>query len=217
MAAIFRVHGPFEVQRSGEDHICITPGCSDFWSQAGARDLAKERGCYVFAIQAADGIRPVYVGKTTRSFDEECFTYRNVLSHYQHAALATSNGVPVIPLMFLLVLDREKGPPNIGAIAELEWFLIHNAAARNPRLSNIQGTKMEEWGIAGIIRGGRGRTSDDAESFRNMMALESDLARDEEDAAQVLEQVVNATEQSVGQTEGTGDEGAPESLASGDA
>jgi hypothetical protein len=82
--------------------------------------------------------------------------------------------------MFLIVLDPEKGPLNVGAIGELELFLIHNAAARNPRLSNIQGTRMEEWGIAGIIRGGRGRTSNDAEKFRTMMALESDQVTGEE-------------------------------------
>lgn len=124
--------------------------------------MAKERGCYLFAIRAAKGFRPIYVGKTKKSFEKECFTYHKVADHYQPALGNMGKDTPVL---FLLTLGRGKGPINNRAIAQLEAFLIQNAVAKNPDLSNIQGTKQEEWGIKGVIRGGKARFPNLRNSF----------------------------------------------------
>ena len=62
--AEFLIEGPYEVpfeQRPGGRVILY----NDFWTQTDdLRDLAQERGCYVFAIRAGKGATPIYVGKS---------------------------------------------------------------------------------------------------------------------------------------------------------
>lgn len=168
MPATFRVRGPFLIPCKGKYNRFIQSACPDFWKQPETSILAKERGCYVFAIRAARGFRPIYVGKTKKSFEKECFTYHKIADHYQPALGDMGKGTPVL---FLLTLGRGKGPINNRAIAQLEAFLIQNAVAKNPHLSNIQGTKQEEWGIKGVIRGGKGKVSKPAKLFRKAMGL----------------------------------------------
>jgi hypothetical protein len=168
MPATFKVRGPYEIPCKGKQHPYIESGCDDFWKQPEVTNLANERGCYPFAIRAAKGFRPVYVGKTKRTFGKECFTYHKVADHYQPALADTGKGTPV---MFLLTLGRARGPINNRAIAQLETFLIQNGVAKNPHLSNVQGTRQEEWGIAGIIRGGKGKVAASAKLFRQAMGL----------------------------------------------
>jgi hypothetical protein len=166
MPAKFRVHGPFKIPRKGKNNRSIEPGCPDFWKNPKASVFARERGCYLFAIRAAKGFRPIYVGKTKASFEKECFAYHRVSVHYQPAL--DGKGTPVI---FLLVLNKVKGPINQRAIGQVESFLIQNAVAKNPRLSNLQGTRQENWEITGVIRGGQGKVSAAAKSFRKAMGL----------------------------------------------
>ncbi len=169
MAATFRVRGPFKVPCDGKNSRYIAPGCPDFWKNPEASRFANERGCYLFAIRAAKGFRPVYVGRTKKSFEKECFTYHKT-DHYHRALKDVERGAPV---MFLVILGRGKGPINNRAIAQVESFLIQNALAKNPDLSNTQGTKQERWGIVGVIRGGKGKVSEDARLFRKAMGLSS--------------------------------------------
>jgi hypothetical protein len=166
--ATFKVRGPFRIPTKGKQHPYIESGCDDFWKQPETGGLASERGCYLFAIRAAKGFRLVYVGKTKKSFAKECFTYHKIADHYQPALADTGKGTPV---MFLITLGHAKGPINNRAISQLESFLIQNAVAKNPHLSNVQGTKQEEWGITGVIRGGKGKVSAAAKEFRKAMGL----------------------------------------------
>lgn len=170
MAATFRVRGPFKIPVKGKQHPYIESGSPDFWEQPEAGRFAKGRGCYLFAIRAAKGFRPIYVGRTKKSFEKECFTYHKIADHYQPALADTGKGTPV---MFLITLEGGKGPINKRAIAQLETFLIQNAVAKNPYLSNVQGTKQEEWGIVGVIRGGKGKVSAATKLFRKAMGLRS--------------------------------------------
>jgi hypothetical protein len=169
MAAIFRVFGPYKIPLSrGKKFNCIEPGCSEFWTQSETTRLAKERGCYLFAIRAAKGYRPIYVGKTSKSFERECFASHKIANHYLPALSNTGKGTPV---MFLIILSRSKGVPNQRAIGQVESFLIQNALVKNPKLSNVQGTKEEHWGITGIIRGGKGKVSQPTREFRKAMGI----------------------------------------------
>lgn len=166
MAATFRVHGPFKIPRKGKTNRHIEPGCPDFWKNSKVGLLANECGCYLFAIQAAKGFRPVYVGKTKNSFKNECFTFHKIAAHYQPALEGKGT-----PIMFMLALERRKGPINKRAIGQVELFLIQTAVAKNHRLSNVQGTKQEKWEITGVIRGGKGKVSAAARLFRKAMGL----------------------------------------------
>jgi len=39
---------------------------SVFWESSG--EMGSRRGCYLFAIRASRGIRPIYVGRATKTF-----------------------------------------------------------------------------------------------------------------------------------------------------
>lgn len=169
MSALFRVHGPFKVPLvKGKKVHYIEPGCPNFWNHPGTARFAQERGCYLFVIRAAKGFRPVYVGKTKHSFANECFASHKVSHHYSPAIANTVKGTLVV---FLIVLDRVKGPANSRAISQVEAFLIQNAVVKNPNLSHIHGTKEEKWGIVGVIRGGKGKTPASVKSFRAAMGI----------------------------------------------
>lgn len=75
-------------------------------------------------------------------------------------------------MLFFVTLPKKKGAPNASHIRELEDFLIQAGLAANPDLLNIKGTKTEEWGIAGVLRGGKGKRSNEAKQFRQIMKIE---------------------------------------------
>lgn len=74
-------------------------------------------------------------------------------------------------MLFFLVAPKRKGALNRSHVSEMERFLIQVALAANPDLLNIQGTRAEEWGIKGVIRGGKGKSSQAAQVFKKMMNL----------------------------------------------
>ena len=75
------------------------------------------------------------------------------------------------PILFFVVAPKKKGAPNSKHIAQLEDFLIQAGVAANPLFLNIQGTKIEEWGITGVLRGGKGKKSESARDFIKLMKI----------------------------------------------
>lgn len=138
----------------------------DFWSQNAP--LGQRRGCYVFGIRAGKGFTPGYVGKATKTFRKEAFAPHK-LTRYQQFLADYKRGTPVL---FFLTAPTKKGAPNVAHIADLEAFLIQTALAANPDLLNIKGTKAEEWGVGGVLRGGKGKPTVAAQSLRQMLKLE---------------------------------------------
>ena len=167
---LFDVHGPFKVPiTKGGNHGYIPINCPQFWTQDGMANYADKKGCYVFAIRAAKGYRPIYVGMTKATFQDECFTSHKIAQHYTPALADTGKGTPV---MFLLVIDTKKGPANKKIIKNLETFLIQTGVAKNPELSNIQNRPEADWGIKGVLRGGKGNHNKDAETeFKKAMGF----------------------------------------------
>ncbi len=159
----FYIYGPINipVKKMSQGRM-IEPDLSEFWDEE--EDVADCIGCYVFGMRSRN-ISPIYVGKATKSFRQECFSHHKLSSHYNVALLEYLRGSPV---MFFIVQDGRK---NVSEIEELEKFLIQIAIARNPDLSNIKGTKQANWSIAGVIRNSMGRPSNDSISFKNMMNL----------------------------------------------
>jgi len=129
--------------------------------------LAARVGCYVFAMGVGRGVTPIYVGKTRRNFGRECFEphklgkYNQCLADYERGK----------PLLYFVLLPVRRGRRNTGHIEELETFLIQTGVGVNPNLLNVQGTKLEEWRIRGVIRSAPGRPASPAASFKSMMKL----------------------------------------------
>jgi hypothetical protein len=163
---VFEVLGPFNVpteKRRGGRHIPTK--CPDFW-QAHPQ-LAGRRGCYVFAIRAGRGFRPIYVGKAVKqSFGKECFATHKIGDHYNPALLDTLKGTPVL---FFVALPTGRGKPNGKRVADLESFLIQLGVARNPDLSNVRGRSEKQWSIRGVVRGARGKPSASAIALKTML------------------------------------------------
>jgi hypothetical protein len=85
---------------------------NEFWTQSDElRELGTERGCYVFAIRAGKGVTPIYVGKATKSFKQECFNPSN-----RHKF---SNGmadyVKGTPVLYFVRHPKQKGKTEFEA------------------------------------------------------------------------------------------------------
>ncbi len=159
--------GPYEVPTyAGKAaKILDTERIREFWFST--KGIATRRGCYVFAVRAAKGYRPIYVGKATRNFQQEVFAPHKV-ANYQRCLADLRAGTPVL---FFIVAPSAKGKPNLTAIGDLEDFLIQAGVSRNPELLNVRGTKKQGWAIRGVIRGGQGKSTQHAREFKRVMGL----------------------------------------------
>jgi hypothetical protein len=91
----------------------------------------QHKGCYVFALQRGPGYLPVYVGKTEKSFEDECLNSRNCL-RLQHVLNWTHGSL----WLFLLAYKSTVGKTNSQSIDDLEKYLTRLAKRRNPNLLN---------------------------------------------------------------------------------
>jgi hypothetical protein len=167
MPTLFTVAGPFKIPvYQGRAGRTITDeNTVEFWKNHSS--FANQRGCYVFGIRAAKGYRPAYAGKATKAFKQEVFSHHK-LTRYQQYLADVGRGTPV---MFFVVAPKKRGAPNSKHIEQLEEFLIQAGVAANPAFLNIRGTKVEEWGIAGVLRGGKGKRSESATEFVRLMKI----------------------------------------------
>lgn len=166
MTTMFKVHGPFDVPlQAGVKSKMITEDLSSFWQ--GCPTMKSQVGCYVFGIRAGKGLTPLYVGKTTNSFEKECFTAHKI-NHYNYGLAPYLKGTPV---MFFVSYPNKKGKTNASDIKDLEDFLIQVGRTINPDLRNIRGIKAPGWGIKGVIRGGKGKANSSETAFKRVFAL----------------------------------------------
>lgn len=167
VSTLFVIDGPYTVPfYKGRGGRTITDdGVREFWSSN--PEIGKRRGCYVFGIRAGMGFTPGYVGQATKSFKSEVFQHHK-LTRYQQFLADRAKGTPVL---FFVVAPKQPGATNATHITQLEDFLLQAGVAANPHLMNIKGTKQEQWGIAGVIRGGGGNPSEAAKDFRSMMKI----------------------------------------------
>ncbi len=70
--ADFYVEGPFHIPCEMKAAGRVIQH-KEFWKQPDVQPFADEKGCYVFAVRAGGGYTPIYVGKATRTFKQECF------------------------------------------------------------------------------------------------------------------------------------------------
>ena len=163
----FEVHGPYTVSTSTGSagrRIRKLEGRSLF---ARHPAMTERRGCYVFAIRAGRGMTPIYVGKTTKGFAQECFTPHK-LEKYIQCLSDYKRGTPVL---FFITFPKRQGRQNDNHLGDLERFLIQTGVAENPELLNVQNTKAADWNIIGVLRSRAGKPSISAQAFRRAMSL----------------------------------------------
>jgi len=166
---VFKVANGINVPLSGGQIALETR--SVFWVQI--RPLKEKAGCYIFAVPCKYGVvglQPIYVGKATRSF-EECLTNDKLAKINDYLRRHPASSLR----LFLVVHPSQRRGLNRTAIGELETALIKMAVSVNPKLINKKNTRPESWGIAGIIRGGRGKRSQGAKDLRLLLDIDTQL------------------------------------------
>ena len=164
--ANFSVIGPIDVPvTKGRASRAISPkDVKSFWLENA--EVADFVGCYVFAFRASKGFKPIYIGKTVKSFKKEVFTGHK-LAKYAQGLSEQRKGTPVL---FFVCLERTRGPINEVAIDELETFLIQSGMVANPEILNDRKRKTEAWSVTGLVRS-KGRPSKSASFFKKCLAL----------------------------------------------
>ncbi|HXX56401.1 MAG TPA: hypothetical protein VEI96_00205 [Thermodesulfovibrionales bacterium] len=141
----YTMHGPFEFRKSKNGLVDRSKGARQyFWDKVKNSDelLSSACGCYLFAVHAAKGIKPWYVGLAAKqSFQNECFATHKITIYNE--ALASKKGTP---LLFLITKRTKNGkfakPGKNGHRSSeyLETILIGTALEKNSELMNIKKT-----------------------------------------------------------------------------
>ena len=128
---IFESHGPFNVPtyNGKAAKIVDSERLSEFWLTTNG--LEKRRGCYVFAVRAAKGYRPLYVGKATKTLKQEVFATHK-LEKYQRALADIGKGTPVL---FSSSCQRQKASRTLAPWVTLRTILSRPLYPRTPTCS----------------------------------------------------------------------------------
>jgi hypothetical protein len=129
--------------------------------------VCKKQGCYVFALKAAKGFTPWYVGKSTKSMKQEALGTHQINLYNQ----ALFKGIKGTPVFFFIVPDGNKKKVPSGIISKIEKFLVQNAYYSNKNLRNTNLKNPDKWTIKGVVRGGKGKTASEEKAFSKMMGL----------------------------------------------
>lgn len=170
MATNLVVFGPLPIpyQVSGNSKHIANRDVKVFWHSSEAKAIADKQGCYVFALQAAKGFRPWYVGKATKSMKQECLQYHK-LAHYNEVLFRGHKGTPVL---FLVAPSEKKKKVSVAVIEEMETFFIQSVLSKHPEIQNVQKTDIPGWTVKSVVRGGQGKPKKNARQFRKMMGLD---------------------------------------------
>jgi len=153
-------------ERLGGGRTVAINKLDDFWRRSGGSQT--EHGCYVFCMTKGKSVVPWYVGKTAkRDFMGECFT-TDKLNKYNRVLLKKPKSRPVL---YFVRRPTHKGKRNQKQIARLETWLIAQGKSANRDLVNKQNIPRDTWGISGVIRGGPGKPSAAAASFRRALDI----------------------------------------------
>ena len=130
--------------------------------------FTTSRGCYVYGIRAAKGIKPVYVGKAVEQQLMEEALSADKICKINTAILKTRRGTPVV---VFVVPDKKPGTVPTVQIGEIESILIQYAFAKNRNIENEKGVYKPRWFIDGVLNSNPGRRSRKAKAFRSMIGI----------------------------------------------
>jgi hypothetical protein len=143
----YSIHGPFELRTKNGLVDRNKEAKNNFWGAIEKTDsiLPFACGCYLFAIRAAKGIKPWYVGLAAKqSFQGECFSPQKT-NIYNDVLAGRKRGKP---FLFLIAKktkqDKFVKPSKKGHRDSiyLETLMIGVALEKNPELMNIKKTKF---------------------------------------------------------------------------
>jgi hypothetical protein len=178
---------PFEPEGGYRKYIC-PKHVREFWEQPDAIELREKQGCYVFALEAGGGFTPWYVGKTKRSFYEECFKAHKLGKYNDVLCGVQRDGTPGpprkgLPVLFFVAPAGDVHVVPDAVCDDVETYLIHAAHEKNPDLPNYTKIKILDWTIAGVYRSHRGAASTTAQIFGKMMGLHRDPMQKQQESA----------------------------------
>ena len=164
----FKPFGPynlkFETLPGGKR---ITKEHTNLFKSDLSEKIRNGKGIYIFGMTVTKGITPCYVGKTNNSFENECFTGRN-LNIYNGQILAYKRKHK--PFLFFLVYQYQKNHKiSNKIIKELEKYVINLALEKNSHLANIQGAGKSERFYIDCGGSSGGRPTKEGSFFKKMM------------------------------------------------
>jgi hypothetical protein len=169
----FEPFGPFPLPR--DNSVVNRTQQRSFWDLIEEKHpgLSRAVGCYIFAIRAAKGFTPWYVGKTERQ-TFKCETWQpGKLLLYGDVIRKYERGRPVMFLLAKLTTNGKFVRPTtakLGSVAALEEMLIGTCLQRNPELLNKRTTKyLKRLHVPGYINDQRGARTTDARSLASLL------------------------------------------------
>ena len=132
------LHGCVDKKQVDESRI------KDLWN---ALPESEQPGVYIYAIRAAKGLVPIYIGKSTRAINKEALNPRNI-STLNKRLLNLNKGTLVL---FCVSWPTGKKSRLSESIDELETVLIqYGIKANNNLLNNRKIKSQDAWGIYGV-------------------------------------------------------------------
>lgn len=170
----FEPHGPFKLPRS-DGEIDVTRK-KEFWAnvEEDTPSLPEAVGCYIFALKAAKGYTPWYVGMTRkRSFKGETWQPHKLLGYGK--VIRAHKGTPMLFLISKLTpkdkfVRPSKRRGSGGSISALEEMLIGVCLQRNKELLNKKTTKfINELRVPGFVNESPGKRSRTAKELARLL------------------------------------------------
>ena len=141
---LFDVYGPLPVEFGDDNERWRAAFWNDVEDQQ-AEGLKLAIGCYAFCLRNGENSKPWYVGKTLAAtgFEGEIFQPHKV-SHFKNAN-EVNRGRREIFLFPLLTPEGRFSHALTAGQPSIDWLettLIGMALAKNPRIANLQNTRM---------------------------------------------------------------------------
>jgi hypothetical protein len=168
----FEPYGPFELPRSngGVDR----DQRYKFWESIEKKhpSMPDTVGCYIFALKAAKGFKPWYVGMTEKlSLKEETWKPEKLLNYGE--VIRKHKGTPVLFLLAKLTKKGRFAKPTkrkIGAVKALEEMLIAICLQRNSELLNKKMTRsLKGLQVPGYLNESPGARSKNAKALAKLL------------------------------------------------
>jgi hypothetical protein len=167
----FTIHGPYRIKKSSNGLIKSDASTlGKFWQSIQAQEdgLPDACGCYLFAVKATHGIRPWYIGLTSkRSFEVECL--RNHQLKIYDNVVASKRRTPLLYFIAKRTKGGKFGKPSKNSqkdIGYLETLPIGTGLEKNRHLQNTRKTKYSKGMIVpGFLNSPRRRPFKAEQSF----------------------------------------------------
>jgi hypothetical protein len=174
----YDIYGGYEIERK-PNRLGVFDKA--FWDRVreDKANLPEACGCYVFALQNGNNIRPWYVGKTEkRTFQKECFQSGKIVIYNE--VLANLRGISLLFLLPRLTKSMTKFSKHTKSgyrdVDFLETMVIGMALERNGKLANARKTKfLRKMKVPGVINSPQARPKRSVSALRKTLGLRGNV------------------------------------------